>query len=319
MMNRSTITTPPINPVPEYACRKDKPAKNRINGILLVNKPEGLTSNAVLQRVKHQLHAKKAGHTGSLDPLATGMLPICFGEATKFSQYLLDADKCYTVTGVLGVKTDSSDATGEVIAQCDVGHISTAQLQAVLTQFLGLIEQVPSMFSALKYQGKPLYHYARAGITIQRPARQVHIRKLQLEHFDGRAFRLTVTCSKGTYIRNLVEDIGDCLGVGAHVAQLHRCFTAGFDNEPMYTLETLSSLSLNQLQACLLPIERAVNGLPMVQLSSAAIDELQYGRCVKQAVSASTGDVRLYADGEFFGLGELTLDGELKAKRLLAF
>ena len=221
--------------------------KRIVNGILLINKPQGLTSNAVLQQAKRLFHAQKAGHTGSLDPLATGMLPLCFGEATKFSQYLLDADKCYETTGLLGIKTNTADAMGDVIARVDDFTISIAQLQSVLDTFLGTIKQVPSMFSALKHQGKPLYKFARDGIEIERQAREITIHDLQLNAFDGREFKLTVSCSKGTYIRNLVEDIGNRLSVGAHVTQLHRVYTAGLASEPMFSLDELAEKSSEEL------------------------------------------------------------------------
>ena len=174
------------------------------------------------------------------------MLPICFGEATKICQYLLDADKCYETTGLLGIKTNTSDSTGEVIAQVEHYCVSETQLNKVLSQYKGNIKQVPSMFSALKHKGTPLYRFAREGIEIERKARDVLISQLQLNDFDGTQFSLTVTCSKGTYIRNLVEDIGDTLGVGAHVTRLHRLYTSGFQNMPMYSLDELQEMSLTQ-------------------------------------------------------------------------
>lgn len=293
--------------------------KHQIDGILLVNKPYGLTSNAVLQQVKRLFYAKKAGHTGSLDPMATGMLPICFGEATKFCQYLLDADKCYEVTGLLGVKTNTGDAMGEVIARTESFSVSDVQLHAVLSQFLGSIKQVPSMFSALKYQGTPLYKYARAGIDIPREARAITIHSLQLNHFDGQQFSLTVTCSKGTYIRNLIEDIGEQLGVGAHVIRLHRTYTTGFAGEPMLTIDDLQLKSAEQLIACLLPMERAVSYLPRLVITSDAAHDLRQGKTVDGVESAGiTGCVLLYEnDLHFIGLGELQATGHLKVKRLL--
>ncbi len=293
--------------------------KQDIDGILLVNKPYGLTSNAVLQQVKRLFLAKKAGHTGSLDPMATGMLPVCFGEATKFCQYLLDADKCYEVTGLLGVKTNTGDAMGEVIACTEAFTVSDADLQVVLSQFLGSIMQVPSMFSALKHQGTPLYKYARAGIDIPRPARSVTIHSLQLNQFDGQQLSLTVTCSKGTYIRNLIEDIGEQLGVGAHVTRLHRSYTAGLADEPMFTMDELQLKSTEQLMSCLLPMERAVNYLPSVAVSCDTAYALRQGKVVNDIVAAGiTGCVRLYEnDTHFMGLGDLQATGLLKVKRLL--
>ena len=296
------------------------PNKTNIDGILLVNKSDGLTSNAVLQQVKRLLNAKKAGHTGSLDPMATGMLPICFGEATKFCQYLLDADKCYEATGLLGIKTNTGDAMGEEIARTEDFTISETNLRNVLTMFTGTIKQTPSMFSALKHQGKPLYKYARAGIDIPRPAREVMIHDLQLNHFDGKQFSITVTCSKGTYIRNLVEDIGEQLGVGAHVTRLHRCYTAGFADEQMYTMDDLQSKTTPSVIDCLLPMERAVNYLPKVVVNSEDAHALRQGKTVNDRESAAvTGCVRLYEnETQFIGLGELEATGLLKVKRLLS-
>ena len=296
------------------------PNKTNIDGILLVNKSDGLTSNAILQQVKRLLNAKKAGHTGSLDPMATGMLPICFGEATKFCQYLLDADKCYEATGLLGIKTNTGDAMGEEIARAEDFTISELDLRKVLTTFTGAIKQIPSMFSALKHQGKPLYKYARAGIDIPRPAREVMIHDLQLNNFDGKQFSITVTCSKGTYIRNLVEDIGEQLGVGAHVTRLHRCYTAGFADEQMFTIEDLQSTSPELLSGWLLPMERAVNYLPKVVVSSEEAHALRQGKTVDGRESVVvTGCVRLYEnETQFIGLGELEATGLLKVKRLLS-
>ena len=292
-----------------------------INGILLVNKPYGLTSNAVLQQVKRLYRAKKAGHTGSLDPMATGMLPMCFGEATKFCQYLLDADKCYEVTGLLGVKTSTADAMGEVIARTEAFSVSEAELQVVLLQFLGSIKQTPSMFSALKHQGTPLYKYARAGIDIPREARPITIHSLKLNHFDGQQFSLTVTCSKGTYIRNLIEDIGEQLGIGAHVTRLHRTYTTGFADEPMLTIDNLQSMSVDQLLSSLLPMDRAVSYLPRVAINSDMASALRQGKTVSNLTAPGVhGSVLLYEnDAHFMGLGDLDTSGLLKVKRLLNF
>ena len=293
--------------------------KQNIDGILLVNKPQGLSSNAVLQQVKRLFNAKKAGLTGILDPMATGMLPVCFGEATKFCQYLLDADKCYETTGLLGIKTNSGDAMGEVIARTETFTVSDEDLRVVLSKFLGSIQQVPPMYSALKHQGQPLYKYARAGIDIDRKAREVFIRSLQLNHFDGRQFALTVTCSKGTYIRNLVEDIGEQLGVFAHVIRLHRCYTAGFDKEPMYTMDDLQAKSAEQLASCILPTERAVSYLQKTSLNSDLVQALRQGKAVHHPVDALLpGCIRLYEDDTtFIGLGDWQATGQLTVKRLL--
>ena len=295
--------------------------KQVVNGLLLVNKPRDLTSNAVLQQVKRLFRAKKAGHTGSLDPLATGMLPLCFGDATKFSQYLLDADKCYEVTGLLGIKTNTADAMGDEIARVDHFTITEETLLTALEAFKGPIQQLPSMFSALKHRGKPLYKYAREGIDIERNSREVFIHSLQLNAFDGRAFKLTVHCSKGTYIRNLVEDIGERLGVYAHVTELHRTYTAGLADEPMYPLDTLQNMSLEHLHQCLLPVERAVEYLPRLLLDDDAVFALRQGKTVPATfVSDSAQGVRLYdKNNQFIGLGEWESSGILKVKRLIGF
>lgn len=294
---------------------------DNVNGVLLVNKPPGLTSNAVLQQVKRIFKAKKAGHTGSLDPMATGMLPVCFGEATKFCQYLLDADKCYEVTGLFGTKTNTGDATGDVIAEEQDVVVSADKLEQVLANFLGPIKQVPPMFSALKHQGQPLYKYARAGVDIERKAREVFIHQLQLNHFDGRSLSLTVTCSKGTYIRNLIEDIAEQLGTYAHVTRLHRLYTAGFNDEAMFTVDDLKNQSDEQRMLCLLPLDRAVSYLPRLALSEDAAQALRQGKIVNEIGDGlAVGCVRLYQnDVDFFGLGELQDNGVLKVKRLLSF
>jgi len=292
-----------------------------INGILLLNKPQGLSSNAVLQKAKRLFKAKKAGHTGSLDPLATGMLPICFGEATKLCQYLLDADKCYEATGLLGIKTSTADALGDELQRVDDFNVSESELCQVLEQFTGATQQIPSMFSALKHQGKPLYKLARAGITIERKSRDILIDALTLRSFNGQSFEITVSCSKGTYIRNLVEDIGETLGVYAHVTQLHRKHTAGFDREAMYTLDALEAMSDSERLACLLPMERAIPTMPVVVIDPDELLRLQQGKTLDyQAVDIPNGLVRLNLEqGEFVGIGELDSDHILKVKRLLAF
>lgn len=294
--------------------------KDPIHGILLIDKPQGLSSNGVLQRVKSLLGAKKAGHTGSLDPMATGMLPICFGEATKVSQYLLEADKCYTTTGLLGIKTNSGDAMGDVIACVDNVDVSLDQLQAVLSEFKGKIKQIPSMFSALKHQGKPLYQYARKGVEIERAAREITIYDLHLEAFDGKTFQLIVRCSKGTYIRNLVEDIGDKLGVGAHVTQLHRCYTAGFESHAMVSLDELMNLTLEERRSLLLPMENAIAFLPRYTLSAEQTRKIRQGQIViTDPTDSVPGLITLFdEDHAFIGIGEWQLPHELKAKRLLA-
>lgn len=299
---------------------QQKSKKIPIHGILLVNKSLDLTSNAVLQQVKRLYNAKKAGHTGSLDPLATGMLPICFGEATKYCQYVLDADKCYEVTGTLGIKTTTGDAAGEVIAQNNEFCVSESELNSVLREFEGSILQTPSMFSALKHNGTPLYRLARAGIEVERRAREIKIFEIQLHKFDGIHFDLTVKCSKGTYIRNLVEDIGERLGPNAYVTRLHRSFTMGFANEPMFTIDELRDKSPEELKEYLLPIDRAVHYLPKMSISADVAKALRQGKVINGINDdpIGQGTIRLYEDDkQFVGLGEVHHPGMLKAKRLL--
>lgn len=199
-----------------------------VNGILVIDKPQGVTSNGILQQVKRLYGAAKAGHTGALDPLATGVLPLCFGEATKFSQMMLDSDKAYITTARLGIRTETGDSEGAVVEEKPVPALTEAQVEAVLEEFRGNIQQVPSMYSALKHQGKPLYEYAREGIEIDRPARPVTIYELKLLAVREQELDLAVTCTKGTYIRSLVEDIGEALGCGAHVCALRRTLASGY-------------------------------------------------------------------------------------------
>lgn len=291
-----------------------------INGILLVNKSQGLSSNAVLQKAKRLFNAKKAGHTGSLDPLATGMLPVCFGEATKLCQYLLDADKSYQATGLLGIQTNTADAMGEVVNQVDNFTVTEQQLRDVISKFIGPIAQVPSMFSALKHEGTPLYKLARKGVTIERKARNIVIESIELLNFDGRQFTINVACSKGTYIRNLVEDIGEMLAVHAHVTQLHRTYTAGFSTDSMYTLEQLETMTPSERNACILPMERAIASMPTLTLSEEESLLLKQGRMIQyDNCSGISGDVRLHdVHSNYIGLGDIGLDGVLKAKRLMA-
>lgn len=222
-----------------------KPQKINIDGVLLLDKPSGVTSNFALQKVRRLFNAKKAGHTGSLDPLATGVLPICFGQATKFSQLLLDADKVYLAKAKLGIITDTSDTDGEVIKEKEYAHISLEDVHNVLDDFRGCIDQVPSMYSALKHNGKPLYELARKGITVERAARKVTIHSLELKDFDLEKGELTILvhCSKGTYIRNLVEDIGNALGCGACVSFLRRVQTGDFSINNCYTMDEIEKIT----------------------------------------------------------------------------
>ncbi len=296
--------------------------KQAINGILLLNKPQGISSNKALQTAKNLYQAKKAGHTGSLDPLATGMLPVCFGEATKVCQYLLDADKCYQTTGILGIKTNTADSTGTVIAQIKNFNITEEELNSVLIEHKGDIEQIPSMFSALKHKGRPLYHYARQGQEIERASRSISISELILDHFDGKSFDLTVHCSKGTYIRNLVEDIGESLKTGAHVSRLHRVYTSGFENETMYNFEQLAAMSLEERLNCLIPMDAAISYFKSLYLSDKEVLQLQQGRILHNHLSfeEQVEILRLYDEkNQFIGLGERLINGDVRVKRLLSY
>jgi tRNA pseudouridine55 synthase len=289
--------------------------KKDINGVLLLNKPLHLSSNQALQKAKRLFQAKKAGHTGSLDPLATGMLPLCFGEATKFSQFLLDANKCYEVTGILGVKTATSDSEGEVIAFKDPAHITLEQLKETLDNFLGEQTQVPSMYSALKHKGQPLYKLAREGVEVERKARFITIHSIELLDVDFPAFSLRVVCSKGTYIRNLVEDIGEALGVGAHVSRLHRAYSEPYQEKPLYTLDELHELS--DIHALLLPIDSMLGTLPRITLSDDEISALFQGKKLSKECACPSTFTLYNEEGHFKGLVESINKGQLKSKRLL--
>lgn len=299
-----------------------KSAGKKINGILLLDKPKNITSNGVLQRIKHLFGAKKAGHTGSLDPLATGMLPICFGEATKFSQYLLEADKSYRVTAKLGVRTTTCDAEGEVIATQPV-QVTREQLEKIIPQFTGSIEQIPPMYSAIKFQGKPLYRLARKGIEVERQARTVCISALTIQAFEGDLMTLEVSCTKGTYIRTLVDDIGLQLGCGAHVVELRRLSVSHYPMLAMHTLATLEMIANQEdsaaLLSYLLPLETAVQALPSIQLSSSATFYLKMGQSVMVSSPHLSGFIRLLSEeGQLIGIGEMLGDGRVVPKRLIA-
>lgn len=293
-----------------------------ISGILVLNKASGFTSNSALQRIKRMFGAAKAGHTGSLDPLATGVLPICLGEATKFSQYLLDADKGYRVEAKLGEQTDSADADGEIIKICSPDSVDEAALRAVLPRFIGEIEQVPSMYSALKHQGQPLYKLARQGIEVERKARKVTIYQLDLVAFAGDTFVLEVRCSKGTYIRNLVEDIGFALDNLAHVTKLHRTSSGPFTEKDAITMEELGKVMDNgghaALDDLLLPIGAAVQDWPKVELTELTAFYLRNGQAVQVPDAPTTGWVQLIESGDkFLGVGEILDDGRVAPRRLI--
>ncbi len=295
-----------------------KRQKRDISGVVLLDKPLGLSSNQAMQRVKHLYQAEKAGHTGSLDPLATGLLPICLGEATKFANFLLDADKSYLATVKLGITTTSADAEGEIIAQKPV-NVTLQQVESVLHQFIGDIEQTPPIYSALKVDGKPLYAYARAGQEVEIKSRYVSIHQIHLEHFEADELVFTVTCSKGTYIRTLAQDIGAKLGCGAHLKGLRRLTSGTFDLQDALPLEVLSELSLEELDAKLLPIDIKIQHLPKLTLNAEQTDIIQHGQAIKPNQEIIFNEfIRLYdMSGEFIGLAQKQADGKLHPKRLL--
>lgn len=294
-----------------------------INGILLLDKPVDMTSNAALQKMKRLFQAKKAGHTGSLDPIATGMLPICFGEATKFSQFLLESDKSYRVTAKLGEQTTTGDIEGEVVKTMDVPDLTQACIEDVLQQFIGKTHQVPPMFSAIKHQGKPLYELARKGIEVERKPREITLYSLQFEKLEGHLFTFTVQCSKGTYVRTLIEDIAQKLNCCAHVVALRRLTVAPYGNVVMYTLAALEEIHEKMgsqgLLATLLPIETAVECYPAVKLSSSAAFYLRMGQSVRAGLAITSPLIRLMSDdGRFLGIGEVLSDGRVKPHRMLS-
>lgn len=294
-----------------------KRIKRRIDGVLLLDKPSGISSNQALQQAKRLLQAAKAGHTGSLDPLATGLLPLCFGEATKFSHFLLDADKSYRASIKLGVTTTTGDAEGEVVNASPVS-LTRAQIKAALDRFIGSIAQVPPMYSALKHQGRPLYTYARDGIEIDRKARDVIIHTITLERFEQDELEIVVTCTKGTYIRTLAEDIGNSLACGGHLIGLRRLSTGHFELQDALTLEQLETLPLVERDRQLLSADALINGLPEVVLDEESTYYLQRGQRVWKPGFIPEGQFRLYGPGYvFLGIGEQMADGRIAPKRLV--
>lgn len=284
-----------------------------VNGILVIDKPAGVTSNGILQQVKRLYGAAKAGHTGALDPLATGVLPLCFGEATKFSQLMLDSDKAYVTTARLGIRTETADSEGAVVSERPIPEgLTSADVEAVLTAFRGDIQQVPSMYSALKHKGRPLYEYAREGIEVERPARPVTIYELTLLAVRDNELDLAVKCTKGTYIRNLVEDIGEALGCGAHVSALRRTLASGFTLEDAHQVSELEQMREQglSLDGLLVAPDRALTMFPELVLEGQNLRSILNGQPVRISGQSLTGEVRLYGDGRFVGLGEGQPDGD---------
>ena len=292
-----------------------------LDAVLLLDKPLGLSSNQALQRVKYLFQVKKAGHTGSLDPLATGLLPICFGEATKFSQFWFDADKTYEVRAHLGVRMTTGDLEGECVATRPVPPLSASACQLALNQFLGETQQTPTMYSALKHQGKPLYEYARRGIVIDRPSRPIYIESIELINYEAPFLDFRVRCSKGTYIRSLVDDLGEALGCGAHVAVLRRISVGDLMAADMVSLPQLTDCKddLNRLDVYLSPITRLLGHLPVKNLVSREVQKIKLGQFIRPYPAVSPGMIVLLADdGKFLGMGEVNEQGLLNPKRLIS-
>lgn len=287
-----------------------------LDGVLLFDKPLELSSNTALQKVRRLYHAEKAGHTGTLDPLATGLLPVCFGEATKFTTALLDADKGYRATIRLGQRTTTGDAEGEVIETRPVAVDETRAL-AAMAQFMGETQQLPPMHSALKHQGKPLYEYIRRGETVERELRNVFIHELTLERLQGDQLEFSVLCSKGTYVRTLAEDISEVLGCGGHLIALRRTRIGEFRLDGAYTLQQIESMDELQRDACLLPLDSLVQNLPRLEVDAVQAVRLAKGQRLGMSDGLPDGKRRLYAAGCFIGLGELA-EGRLSPSRLLS-
>ncbi len=284
--------------------------------MLLFDKPLELSSNTALQKVRRLFSAEKAGHTGTLDPLATGLLPVCFGEATKFTIALLDADKRYHATIRLGQRTTTGDAEGEVTETRPV-DVNEAQVLAVLQKFMGETQQLPPMYSAIKHQGKPLYEYIRKGETVERELRTVFIHELKLERLQENELEFSVLCSKGTYVRTLAEDISEQLGCGGHLIALRRTGIGEFNLDAAYTLPQLEAMDAAQRDACLLPLDSLVQNLPRLELDAVQANRLAQGQRLGLTDAFPDGKRRLYADGCFIGLGELSA-GRLSPSRLLS-
>ncbi|MET0064908.1 MAG: tRNA pseudouridine(55) synthase TruB [Candidatus Thiodiazotropha sp.] len=293
-----------------------------INGVLLLDKPEGMTSNKALQEIKFLYKAAKAGHTGSLDPLATGLLPICLGEATKMSAFLLDADKRYRVKVKLGETTTTADAEGEVIERADPSGVTEQDLRSVLAGFQGEQQQLPPMYSAVKYQGERLYKLARQGIEVEREPRTIHIYALDLLGFELPEFEMDVHCSKGTYVRTLAEDIGKQLGCGAYVSALRRTGVGPYSDDAMLTLEQVQAAfgekRFEEMDNWLLPLESALSNWPEVTLTADAAFYMKQGQAILVPNAPTSGWVRLYANkSEFLGVGQILDDGRVAPKRLM--
>lgn len=294
-----------------------------MHGIVVLDKALGGSSNHALQQVKRLFDANKAGHTGALDPLATGVLPLCLGEATKVSQFLLDSDKAYRARIKLGVRTDTADSEGEVIATADAGAVTEAQIKSALTQFEGDIEQVPPMYSALKRDGQPLYKLAREGKTVEREPRAITVYSIELTDFDPQSqeLEIEVDCSKGTYIRTIADDLGQIIGCGAHIIALRRLKAGAFTLADSQSLEELEAAKqadgFNAIDAMLMPMDKAIDTLPAVHLPAYTAQFLKQGQAVQVNKPPADGLLRLYEDEEFLGIGVIDDDGKVAPKRLI--
>ena len=293
-----------------------------VNGVIVLDKPQGLSSNEAVQRVKRRFGARKVGHTGSLDPLATGVLPLCLGDATKFSQYLLTSDKRYLARLRLGVSTDSGDADGQVIERREISGITRADIDAALDAFRGEIEQIPSMFSAVKHHGQPLYKLARQGIEIEREARPITVHANEIVDFEDDRLTLAVHCTKGTYLRTIAHDLGEALGCGAHVDALRRTMAGPYGEEDLVTFEDMARLAEEgRLDDLLRPVATTVGQWPTVELSGAPAFYLKHGQPVLVPHAPTEGWVRLYeqadSEGRFIGVGEILDDGRVAPRRLI--
>ncbi|MEC8644792.1 MAG: tRNA pseudouridine(55) synthase TruB, partial [Pseudomonadota bacterium] len=289
-----------------------------------LDKEKGLTSNKALQQIKHLFEAEKAGHTGSLDPLATGVLPICFGQATKFSRFLLDAEKTYEVTIVLGVTTESGDTEARVVQRRPTNKLNRDRVESILKKYLGRTQQIPSMFSALKVNGERLYKLARKGIKVDRDPRHIEVYELNLLSLDGNEAKLFVRCSKGTYVRTLVEDIGESLGCGAHVRELRRLRVASLSIKDCFTFESILAFRKKNelLDAKLLPIDSALSGWPKIFVPENSLTSLRHGKTISVEGLAPLGFVTIYSKkskppDDFLGLGESLANGRLAPKKML--
>ena len=294
-----------------------KSLKREIDGVFLLNKPLGFSSNQALKKIQWLFNAKKAGHTGTLDPMASGLLPICIGEATKFSHRLLEANKTYIATIQLGVTTTTGDQEGEVVSQKDV-VLKPNQLEETLQKFTGDITQIPPMFSALKFEGKPLYEYARQGIEIERKSRQVTIYDITLNKIEESIVILEMSCSKGTYIRTLAEDIGHALGCGAYLKGLERTQTGNFQLSDALTIEAIEAMSMASREKTLLPVDALLEGLSSIKLTLTETEAIKKGQAI-DFNGKNDNELRLYgASGQFLGVGQPDLQGRLFPKRLIA-